>query len=316
MIIAKDISKYYGNSEVLRRVNLHIKKGSIYGLAGRSGAGKSTFLRCINGLEPYDSGSLVVNGTDVQKLSTEVMRRFRKNIGMVFQNFSLLERLSVFENVALPLKCWKYDTSHIVNRTKDLLRLVGLEDKANQKPRNLSGGQKQRVAIARALSMEPEILLCDEATSALDPKTAQEVLRLLQRINHEMGITIVMVTHQMSVLRSVCTEMAILEYGHLDCKGHVDDIFKEQPLALKNLLGELGDISISTSENNVTFSIECDGNLVNKMSSCLGINVTIVNGREDIISASESGLYLRCAESDYETVSTYLNNVQVDYTVN
>jgi D-methionine transport system ATP-binding protein len=238
MIVARNINKSFSGFKVLRGVNLHIKKGDIYALAGRSGAGKSTFLRCVNGLEPYDEGDLIVHGVNPKKLPEKDLRAFRKNIGMIFQNFSLLERLTVYDNVALPLRCWKHRASYIDRKVRELLGLVGLADKIRQRPRTLSGGQKQRVAIARALSLEPEILLCDEATSALDPKTSQEIIALLRRINNRMGITIVMVTHQMSVLSSACDEVAILEDGRVEIKGPVKHIFRQQPLALKNLLGE------------------------------------------------------------------------------
>ena len=183
MITACNIRKSFADHHVLKGVNLHIKRGSIFGLAGRSGAGKSTFLRCITGIDPYDRGSLKVSGVEIDHLQNKQLRAFWKTIGMVFQNFSLLERLNVYENVALPMKCWKYNTATIDSEVKYLVGLVGIPELISRKPRELSGGQKQWVAIARALSLTPAILLCDEATSALDPKTAQEILLLLQEIN-------------------------------------------------------------------------------------------------------------------------------------
>ncbi len=301
MIIASDISKMFGDLHVLRGVNLHIKKGSIYGLAGRSGAGKSTFLRCINGLEPYDCGSLLVDGVEVNRLRENELREFRKNVGMVFQNFSLLERLSIYENVALPLRCWKYKTTIIDQKVKELLGLVGLSHKIEQKPRELSGGQKQRVAIARALSLEPDILLCDEATSALDPKTAQEILSLLRTINGQMGITIVMVSHQMSVLSSTCEEMAILENGRVDSQGPVKQLFAQQPISLRNLLGDTH-IPAPTLCQTVTICIPSGTELAAQMAMDLGIELTIVGGK----SAGSLSL-LRFLEKDYGRVADYIN---------
>lgn len=209
-----------------------------YGLIGRSGAGKSTLLRCINGLESYDSGSLLVDGIEVKSLSKKEARIFKKSIGMIFQQFSLLERLSVYENIALPLRCWKYNNAYIDKKVKELLAVVEIPDKMFAKPRQLSGGQKQRVAIARALSMDPSVLLCDEATSALDPKTSKSIIDLLKKINKEIGITIVVVTHEMSVLRSCCEKIAIIEQGKIAVRGPVEDIFSQQPQALRNLIGK------------------------------------------------------------------------------
>jgi D-methionine transport system ATP-binding protein len=238
MITANNIIKSFGNNPVLRGLDVHIEKGNIYGLAGRSGAGKSTLLRCVNGLEKYESGSLIVDGTDVKALSHKDMMVFRKNIGMVFQNFSLLERLNVYDNVALPLRCWKYKTLFIDKKVRELLEVVGIPEKIKQKPRELSGGQKQRVAIARALTMDPHILLCDEATSALDPKTSKTIIDLLKQINGQTGITIVFVTHQMSIILGLCKEIAILENGKVAVSGMVEDVFRQQPQALRNLMGE------------------------------------------------------------------------------
>jgi D-methionine transport system ATP-binding protein len=207
-------------------------------LVGRSGAGKSTLLRCINGLESYDEGSLIVDGIEVRNLNNQSAREFKKEIGMIFQQFSLLSRMTVYENIALPMKCWKYSKDHIDKKVKELVELVGIPDKLYSKPSELSGGQKQRVAIARALSMDPKILLCDEATSALDPQTAKEIISLLNKINKELGITIVIVTHQMSVLRSSCENISILENGRIAEQGLVEEIFLKQPQALRNLIGD------------------------------------------------------------------------------
>lgn len=238
MITIENLTKYYGKEKVLDDVSIHIPQGMVYGLIGKSGVGKSTLLRCINGLEDFNEGRVLVNKVDVKSLSAKEILAFRRNIGMVFQQFSLLDRMTVSENIALPMRCWKMDNKQIRKTVSGLLEMVGLPDKADAKTRDLSGGQKQRVAIARALSMNPGVLLCDEATSALDPKTTDDIVSLLARINREFGITIVVVTHEMDVLKSVCHEISILEGGRVAASGEVKQLFMERPAALKNLLGE------------------------------------------------------------------------------
>ena len=182
----KNVVKSFGNTQVIKDVSVTINQGEIYGIIGHSGAGKSTLLRCINGLESYNGGSVSVMGKEVSSLKDKELRVFRKDLGMIFQNFNLLQRKNVFDNVALPLEVWGYDKNTIKEKVLELLKLVGLEDKKLRKPSELSGGQKQRVAIARALALEPKILLCDEATSALDPKTTKDILQLLSKINKEL----------------------------------------------------------------------------------------------------------------------------------
>lgn len=237
MIEVSGLEKKYGKLQVLENIDLEIKKGEIFGLVGLSGAGKSTLLRCINGLVPYDGGSLKVQGIEVQKLGKAQLRNFRKNIGMIFQNFSLLERCNVYENVAFPMKVWKKNSMETDEQVRKMVRLVGLEDKIESRPRQLSGGQKQRVAIARAMVTEPEILLCDEATSALDPKTATSILNLLKEINQKMGVTIIIVTHQMEVVEQICDRMALLQAGKIILKGEVKQLFLENSEPLRELLG-------------------------------------------------------------------------------
>lgn len=231
------LKKAYGDLTVLNGISLNIKQGEIFGLAGRSGAGKSTLLRCINGLEKYNSGSLKVENTEVNSLSASEIRLFRKNVGMVFQQFSLITRAKVYDNVALPMRIWKCDKSAIDRRVSELLNVVEIPEKINSKARELSGGQKQRVAIARALAMNPEVLLCDEATSALDPKSTLGILSLLNDINRKFNITILMVTHEMDVIKGLCDNMAILENGVVAASGSVEDMFIKPPHALHNLLG-------------------------------------------------------------------------------
>lgn len=291
MIEIKNLVKYYGDLKVLGGINLDIQEGEIFGLVGRSGVGKSTLLRCINGLETYDQGSLIVNGVDVKDLSKKELREFRKEIGMIFQQFSLLNRLTVYDNIALPLKCWGYKEAEIKERVHELLEIIDLPDKINARPNELSGGQKQRVAIARALSMEPKILLCDEATSALDPKTAQSVTNLLKQINRELGITIVVVTHHMSVLKNLCEKTAILEGGMVMAEGSVENIFFEQPPALINLIGQR-DIVLPDTGLNIEIFLSKDNMydpIVTKMARKLNIDCRIVGGEMDLYDGSSLG---------------------------
>lgn len=263
MIEIFNVHKSFENEKVLKNINLTINDGEIYGLIGRSGTGKSTLLRCINGVETYDSGSIKVDGFEIKNYSSKEIRTFRKNIGMIFQHFSLMERKTVYDNVALPMTCWKYKKEIIDKRVKDLLKLVGIEDKMYLKPRALSGGQKQRVAIARALSLNPKNLLCDEATSSLDPRTTTSILSLLRKINETLGITILLVTHEMSVVRQICQKVSILENGEISASGDVSSIFLNQPQALKNLLGN--DVEEKLPDKGVNIKIQYIEDGINNM---------------------------------------------------
>lgn len=229
MIEIKNVSKTFKSKEAhvdaLKNVTLTIDKGDIFGIIGYSGAGKSTLLRCINGLEVPTSGEVLLLAQDITQLKEKELRHIRKNIGMIFQHFNLMHSKTVFENIAYPLKSQKLSKSTIADRVKDLLRLVDLEDKVNSYPSQLSGGQKQRVAIARALATNPEILLCDEATSALDPQTTQSILALLKKINKELGITIVLITHQMEVIKEICNKIAVMEHGCVLEVGQLIDVY-------------------------------------------------------------------------------------------
>ena len=199
MIKLTSVKKNFGHIEVLKDISIEINEGEIYGLIGHSGAGKSTLLRCINGLESYDDGSVNVMGKEIKNLNKNELRAFRKDLGMIFQGFNLLKRKTVFENISLPLEVWGYKKDFIKNRVDELLELVGLTDKAKNKPDELSGGQKQRVAIARALAKNPKILLCDEPTGALDYQTGKAVLKLLQDTCIKHGVTVVVITHNLAL---------------------------------------------------------------------------------------------------------------------
>ncbi len=214
-----------GRVVAVNDVTIHIEKGDIYGIIGFSGAGKSTLVRCINLLERPDSGEVIIDGVDLLKLRPDELRTARHRIGMIFQHFNLMPSRTVSENVGLALKHAKMSKAEKEAKIASLLELVGLSDKTNTYPSQLSGGQKQRVAIARALANDPKVLLCDEATSALDPQTTRSILKLLKSVNERLGITMVIITHQMSVVKNICRHAAVMEHGVVIEEGHVTDLF-------------------------------------------------------------------------------------------
>lgn len=211
--------------QALQDISLEVRRGDIFGIIGFSGAGKSTLLRLVNAIESPTAGRVMVEGQDPGRLRGRELRALRKKIGMIFQQFNLLDSKSVYANVALPLVLNHESAEHIRERVNELLEFVGLEDKASESPARLSGGQKQRVGIARALATAPDILLCDEATSALDPETAESILSLLSRINRELGVTILFVTHMIDVIRRLCTRVAVMDRGRIIEEGEVLEVF-------------------------------------------------------------------------------------------
>ncbi|MGF1687974.1 methionine ABC transporter ATP-binding protein MetN [Photobacterium japonica] len=225
---------YQGTKAIhaLRDINLTIPQGTIFGVIGSSGAGKSTLIRCVNLLERPTDGQVIVDGTDLTQLNGKALSQARRKIGMIFQHFNLLSSRTVFDNVALPLELAGTDKSAINTKVTELLTLVGLAEKHDTYPANLSGGQKQRVAIARALASDPKVLLCDEATSALDPATTHSILTLLKEINRQLNLTILLITHEMDVVKNICSEVAIIGDGELVEKGPVGDIFAHPKTAL------------------------------------------------------------------------------------
>ena len=229
MIQFMDISKTFQTKKdtihALNHVSLTIDDGDVFGIIGFSGAGKSTLLRMVNALEVPTTGHVEIDGKNIDALSHKELRGVRKKIGMVFQQFNLLESKSVYDNIAIPLRLNKADTVQIRNTVMKLLQFVNLEDKADVYPGQLSGGQKQRVGIARALATNPSILLCDEATSALDPETTDNILQLLERINKELHITILIVTHEIQVIQRICNKVAVMEHGQVVEQGSVLDVF-------------------------------------------------------------------------------------------
>lgn len=229
MIELKHITKVFptadGELTALNDVNITIHDGDVYGIVGMSGAGKSTLVRCINLLERPTSGQVVIDGKDLCVMPAKELIQQRRSISMIFQQFNLLMQRTCLKNICFPMEIAGVKAADAQKKAKELLEIVGLPDKADAYPAQLSGGQKQRIAIARALASDPKILLCDEATSALDPKTTQDILKLVKGINQRLGITVVVITHEMAVVEEICTHVAILDHGVLQESGTVEDIF-------------------------------------------------------------------------------------------
>ena len=241
IIQVKDVTKTFvgkdNQVEALKGINLAIHKGEIYGIIGMSGAGKSTLVRCLNFLERPTTGTVLVENRDLSAMSEKELRRTRTEIAMIFQHFNLLMQRSVLDNVCFPMEIVGVKKADARKRAMELLKIVGLAEKAKSYPAQLSGGQKQRVAIARALANNPKILLCDEATSALDPTTTKSILQLLQQINRDFGITIVIITHEMTVVQEICSHVAIIDNGELAEHGTVEEVFTSpQTAAAKRLV--------------------------------------------------------------------------------
>lgn len=265
MIKISNLTKKYNNDVVaLNGVTLSVDKGDIYGIIGLSGAGKSTLVRCINLLEQPTSGTIEIDGVDLTKLSKKDLRVKRKEISMIFQNFNLLQQKNVLQNVLFPLQISNNDKQYSLEKAKDLLKMVDLSDKLDSYPSQLSGGQKQRVAIARALACDPKVLLCDEPTSALDPQTTASILQLLKTINQKLNITIIMITHQMSVVEKICNKVAILSEGKVAESGKVNEVFSNpKSLAAKKLVFPEGfDDILSISSSKKMIRIVFDGQKV------------------------------------------------------
>lgn len=305
MIELKDISKIYesnGNKvHACKNINLKIGKNDIYGIMGLSGAGKSTLLRTINLLEAPSNGSIMVNGEDITKFDEKKLRAYRKKTGMIFQHFNLLESRTVSGNIAFALEVagWK-DKKAIKTRVEELLKLVELSEKGNFYPVQLSGGQKQRVGIARALANSPDILLSDEATSALDPKTTKAILDLLKNIQKKLGLTIILITHQMEVIRAVCNKAAILEKGEVIEEGLVEDIFTNPKSHIaKEFLSHLiheenEEIEFVKTPGKKIIKLSYLGEKVKKpiISSLIktfGIDLSIISGSIDKLTTTNVG---------------------------
>ena len=308
MIKIENLTKFYGDTQILFDVNLEVAKGEIFAIVGHSGAGKSTLLRCINGLESYQGGSLKVFDKEIKNLDETQQRHLRRDVGMIFQHFALMARKNVFENVATPLKFWGYKSDETEKRVRELLNLVGLESKAKSYPSELSGGQKQRVAIARALALNPKILLSDEATSALDPNTTNQILELLEKINKELDISVVIVTHEMEVVKSIAKRAILLEGGKIIGSGSIEELFLKPDEKMKEFLGEV-EILPSTGTNiRLFFPKEVAQNsVITHMARSLNIDFNIVWGKLEKLNDNVLGsLVINIDEKDKENVLNYI----------
>ena len=308
MIKIENLNKFYGGTQILYDINLEVAKGEIFAIVGHSGAGKSTLLRCINGLESYQGGSLKVFDQEIKNLDEMQQRHLRRDVGMIFQHFALMARKNVFENVATPLKFWGYKSDETEKRVRELLNLVGLESKAKSYPSELSGGQKQRVAIARALALNPKILLSDEATSALDPNTTNQILELLEKINKELDISVVIVTHEMEVVKSIAKRAILLEGGKIIGSGSIEELFLKPDEKMKEFLGEV-EILPSTGTNiRLFFPKEVAQNsVITHMARSLNIDFNIVWGKLEKLNDNVLGsLVINIDEKDKENVLNYI----------
>lgn len=316
--------------------NVKIDDGEIFGFIGYSGAGKSTIVRCINLLERPTNGRVIYNGEDLTTLSNKELRKKRKEIGMIFQQFNLLNSLNVSDNIAFNLKDSRLSKKQINERVRELLGLVGIPDKANAYPSQLSGGQKQRVAIARALANNPKVLLCDEATSALDPQTTGQILELLKELNNKLGITIVIITHEMHVIKSICDRVAVMEDGKIVEIGSVFDIFaKPKAEITKEFVNttsnkkNIEELIINNSsvfgikDNNQVLSLEFIGSntkdsVISTISREYNIDCSIIFGDVNIIDKQILGkliVSLSGERSDIENAKMYLTQNKVEWEV-
>ena len=319
----------------LDNVSLHVLKGQICGVIGASGAGKSTLIRCVNLLERPTHGAVIIDDVDLTQLSDAELVKTRRQIGMIFQHFNLLTSRTVFENVALPLELENKSKAEIQEKTTALLSLVGLSDKHNVYPANLSGGQKQRVAIARALASDPKVLLCDEATSALDPATTQSILKLLKEINRTLGITILLITHEMEVVKRICDQVAVIDKGRLIEQGTVSEIFSNPKTELaQEFISSTFHITLpeeylenlsDTPKHAKSYPIikfeftgrSVDAPLLSQASKKFGVELSILTSQIDYAGGVKFGFTIAEVEGDEDAITqtkVYLmeNNVRVE----
>ena len=319
----------------LDNVSLHVPKGQICGVIGASGAGKSTLIRCVNLLERPTHGAVLIDDVDLTQLSDAELVKTRRQIGMIFQHFNLLTSRTVFENIALPLELENKSKAEIKEKTTALLALVGLSDKHNVYPANLSGGQKQRVAIARALASDPKVLLCDEATSALDPATTQSILKLLKEINRTLGITILLITHEMEVVKRICDQVAVIDKGRLIEQGTVSEIFSNPKTELaQEFISSTFHITLpeeylenlsDTPKHAKSYPIikfeftgrSVDAPLLSQASKKFGVELSILTSQIDYAGGVKFGFTIAEVEGDEDAITqakVYLmeNNVRVE----
>lgn len=329
IIEIKNLKKVFNNQAVevtaLQDIDIDIEKGEIFGIIGLSGAGKSTLVRMINYLEKPSEGKVIFEGKNLGDLKENELRQVRKEIGMIFQNFNLLEQVNVIKNIMFPLEISGVEKSKAIDRARELLKLVDLSEKEKEYPSKLSGGQKQRVAIARALATNPKVLLCDEATSALDPKTTKQILDLLKKINNEFGVTVVIITHQMSVIESICDRVAILENSRVAEMGNVKEVFK----APKSSIGKklIFGATVNKEEEFVKIDdktylrLAFDGSITDKpilanMILKIGMPVSIMYANTKVIEGKVVGQLIIEMPNDKKVqyqIKEYLDENEVTY---
>ena len=326
MIELKNLSKKFivNNEEVvaLDDVSLTINDKDIYGIIGMSGAGKSTLVRCINLLEKPSSGDVLINGESILALNKKELREKRRKITMIFQGFNLLMQKNCIENICLPLKLVKVGKKDRLKRAYELLELVGLSDKAKAYPAMLSGGQMQRIAIARALATDPDILLCDEATSALDPKTTKSILELIKDINYKLGITVIIITHQMSVVEDACNKVAILDEGRVVEQGVVDEVFAhpKSDAAKKLVYPSIESLEFDTSNSNL-LRVVFNGSestktpIITKMAVEINVIASILSAQTKTISDKIYGnmIFSLNSKDDLDKAYEYLRSIDDIY---
>lgn len=326
IIQIKDLNKTFGTGEgavvALDDINISITPGEIFGIIGLSGAGKSTLVRCMNLLEKPTTGSVIFNGTDITSLSDKELRHIRQSIGMIFQSFNLLMQRTALDNICFPLEIAGVSKKEARVRAKELLKTVGLSDKEKAYPVQLSGGQKQRVAIARALATNPKVILCDEATSALDPTTTQSILALLKELNQKLGVTIIIITHEMKVIEQICNRVAIIDNSHIEEIGLVDEVFRHpKTVAAKKLIFPKGDINEELTGNGKLLRLVFDGNaadrpiIANMILKC-GSPVSIVFANTKKIDDKIFGhMILQLPENDEKVrqILAYLDMEKITY---
>ncbi|MDY4788342.1 MAG: methionine ABC transporter ATP-binding protein [Bacilli bacterium] len=318
MIEIKNVNKSFESFNVLKDINLTINDGEIIGIVGKSGAGKSTLLRTLNRLEEIDSGEIIVDGINISLLKGRDLQNYRKTVSMIFQHFALLETQSIYNNIALPLRCnKKYSKEEIDKKVKELASEVEILDKLDQKPRSLSGGQRQRVAIARALATNPKILLSDEATSALDPKTTKQILSLLKRLQKKLHFSLIIVTHQMEVVKEIVENVVVMEEGQIVEKGKTVELF----LNSKSKLNKLSAEEEILPTTGVNIKLLFDDNVSNEpiitsLARDLNIDFSICWGKLEKFSDEVLGsLIININELDEEKVINYLKNKEVKWEV-
>ena len=304
-----------GKVEALKDINITVEDGDIYGIIGMSGAGKSTLVRCINMIERPTSGKVLIDGVDMGGLSEAELRKVRRSVTMIFQSFNLLMQRTCLKNVCFPLELEGMKPSEAKKRALELLETVGLPDKANAYPAQLSGGQQQRVAIARALATDPKILLCDEATSALDPKTTNQILDLIREINKKLGITVIVITHQMSVVENICNKVSIIDFGVVQETGYVTDIFADPKSEAGRRLvfpdEKNGELEIAPGQKCIAVSFnsaETTGApLIASLAMKKGIAASIMSAQTKTIGGKAYGKMLLSIPDEGDNVETVLD---------